>query len=92
MHIGDNNKIFACCDKDLINKELKFNDASIKISENFYGSEEITIKNFLENINECTQANIFGKKACSILLDNKLILKEQIIDVSGTPHVQIYKI
>lgn len=92
VHVKDNKVLFACCDKELLNKEIIYNDVKIKLSEKFYGLKEITTDFFLKNINDCTQANIFGKNACKLLLDKKLILKEQIIDVGGIPHIQIYKI
>jgi uncharacterized protein len=92
LHVNENKMLFACCDKELINKEIIFNETTIKLSEKFYGSKEITTEKVLENINKCTQANIFGKNVCELLIDNNLILKEQVLDVNGIPHVQIYKI
>ncbi len=91
IHVNETNILFACCDKEILNKEIKFNDTSIVISNKFYGTEELSEKEILKNIEECTQANVFGKKACALLLDKKIITKENIMDINGVPHVQIYK-
>jgi len=92
MHIKENQKLFACCDKDLLNKTIICEDIQVNLSSSFYGTKEISEKEFLSNIEECTSANIFGKEACNLLLKNKIILKEQIITIGKTPHTQIYKI
>ncbi len=91
-HLSGSKMLFACCDKELINKEIKHNNTKIVISEKFYGTQEITKEEFLKNINCCSSANIFGKKACDLLLKNKVVLKEQIIYINNIPHTQIYKI
>ena len=92
MHIKGNTKLFACCDKELLNKTIVYNNTPVYFSSSFYGTKEISEKAFLSNIEECTTANIFGKKACNLLLKNKIILKEQILTIDKTQHTQIYKI
>ena len=92
MHIKDHTKLFACCDKELLNKTIVYNNTNIYFSSSFYGAKEISEKEFLYNIEECTTANIFGKESCNLLLKNKIILKEQIITIGKIQHTQIYKI
>lgn len=92
IHLIDNVKIFACCDKEILNKTLSFKDVDIHISSSFYGKEKITLKEFFNNIESCDQINIFGNKICSILLDKKIILKEQIVVIDNISHVQLYKL
>ena len=86
------NKIFACCDKELINSKITFDDFEIVISKFFYGDQKITEKEILENIDLCVSGNFFGKKICDLLVSKKLVPKEQIIYLGETPHIQIYKI
>jgi len=92
LHIQENKKIFACCDKELLDTKLKFNDVDVFISSSFFGKENLTLEQLFENIEECDCANIFGNKICEILLDKGIIIKEQIIYIEGIAHTQIYKI
>ena len=91
-HIQNGNKIFACCDKELLDKKINHGELEIHISKSFYGTEVLSEKEILENINDCDCANIFGNKICELLLKEKLIIKEQIIYISNIAHAQIYKI
>jgi uncharacterized protein len=92
LHINGFNKLFACCDKELLNTKITFNDLEINISDKFYGTTNVSDKEVIKNIEECTQANIFGKKTCDLLLSKNIISKEQIVFIDDIPHVQIYKI
>ena len=92
LHIQENKKIFACCDKEILDTKLKFNDVDVFISSSFFGKENLTLEQLFENIEECDCANIFGNKICEILLDKGIIIKEQIIYIEGIAHTQIYKI
>jgi uncharacterized protein len=92
IHDVNDQKIFAACDKSLIEKRIITNDLEIYFSKSFYGEEELTIKQIIENIKVCTSSNIFGEKICSQLLENKIISKESIIYINKIPHIQIYNL
>lgn len=91
VHNQDGKKIFACCDKELIDKKLNHGDIEIHLSKSFYGLNPLTEKVFLEQINDCDCANVFGNRSCDILLKKKLITKDQIIYIDKIAHIQIYK-
>ena len=92
LHQINGKKMFACCDKELINTTIKTTETEINIKSSFYGKETVSKDFILENIKDCDHANIFGNKVCELLLENNLILKEQIIYFNKIAHVQIYKI
>lgn len=92
MHIQNGNKIFACCDKELLDTKINNGELEIQISKQFYGTEVLTKKEILENLDDCDCANIFGNKICELLLKEKLIIKEQIIYINKIAHTQIYKL
>lgn len=87
-----NNKVFACCDKELINSKITHEDLELVISKSFFGDHQITEKEILENINLCDSGNFFGKKICDLLVSKNLVSKDQIIYFGNIPHIQIYKI
>ena len=91
-HISNGQIIFACCDDELLNTKISFENITIEINEGFYGITIMSQKEILKNINEADSINVFGKKTCSFLIDNKIISKEQIVYFGGIPHIQIYKL
>jgi len=92
-HNLDNGKyLFACCDVELLGKEINCGDFAISITKKFYGSRKLVEKELLTAV-ECAESiNAFGKKVCSILLKNKLVTDEQVIYINRVPHIQIYNI
>jgi uncharacterized protein len=91
VNFSSGKKIFASCDKELLEKRIKYQDFEIHLSKSFYGDKEITIEEIIENIKNSDSSNIFGKKICSLLIEKKIILKESIIHINDVPHIQIYK-
>ena len=85
-------KIFACCDVELLDTKIIFNDVTIHISSSFYGKDKINDDQILSFVLEADQINVFGKRTCDFLLSKKIITKENIIYFNETPHAQIYKI
>jgi len=92
IHMTEDRKIFACCDKELLGKKLRFKGVDVLINSSFYGKDKITKESLIKNIKDCDSANIFGNRACKILLDSKLITKEQIIYIQNIAHIQLYKL
>jgi hypothetical protein len=92
VHQSDGKIIFACCDKELLDKKIKYSDIEITISSSFYGTEKLNKEQILENISCCDCANIFGNKICDFLLSEKIITKEQVVYFDNIAHVQIYKL
>jgi uncharacterized protein len=91
VNVSSGKKIFASCDKELLEKRIKYQDFEIHFSKSFYGDKEITIEEIIYNVENSDSSNIFGKKICSLLIEKKIILKESIIYINDVPHVQIYK-
>jgi len=92
LHSSLDSKIFAACDKELIDLRLNFNNTILHLSKSFYGEKEISKDELINKINECDSINIFGKKICSFLLSKKIISEDQIIYIDNIPHIQIYKV
>lgn len=84
-------KIFASCDKELLEKKIVTQDFEVHFSKSFYGDKEITIEEIIENIKNSDSSNIFGKKICALLIERKIILEDSLIHINDIPHIQIYK-
>jgi len=92
IHKYSGQKIFACCDFELLGKTILFNDLEIHISSGFYGSSKLTEEEILSFLFDADQINVFGKKVCDLLLSKNIITKDNIIYIENIPHIQIYKI
>lgn len=92
IHTLSGQKIFACCDVELLDKRVSYNDITIHINSSFYGKEKIDEEQILNFVLEADQVNVFGKKICDFLLSKKIITKESIIYFNKIPHAQIYKL
>jgi hypothetical protein len=92
LHKAENKTVFACCDKELIGKEILHGGITLKIDSSFYGKEKISEKKFLELINEADSANLLGEKAVKLALKNRLVSEKDVIRIKNIPHIQIFKV
>ncbi len=90
MHFQGKSSVLAACDKNLLGKTIEDEDLEFKVSERFYGGEEIDEKAFFEMLNKCTTANLVGEE--TIALVSKKYKLQKVIYIGGVPHAQIFKI
>lgn len=89
-HEIDSRTILAVCDKEHLGKEFEEGEICFKVSEKFYGKEEITPKELEKLLEQTDSANLFGNKCVDIALKKGLISEKSIIIISGIKHAQIY--
>lgn len=90
IHNGPHGRVVAICDAELLGKKLTEGKISLTISERFYGGEEKTEKELIEIIKSDDVLNIIGEKSCDFAIKHKLIDKEHIKRIQGTPHAQSF--
>jgi hypothetical protein len=83
--------ILAVCDAELVNSTLKFRDVDFEVSESFYGSEGAGRGQVLEMLERCHIANIVGKKAVELLVNEGRVDRECVLMIGDVPHVQILR-
>ena len=86
------NTILAVCDKEHLGKEFEDGKLFFKVSEKFFGGEEVTEEELLELMIESESANFFGNKCVAIAIKKGLISETSVINISGIKHAQIYRI
>ncbi len=62
------------------------------VSKGFYGGEELSEEEFKLRLHEFENINIVGNRAVAIALQEGVVSEENVIDISGVKHVQIFKI
>jgi hypothetical protein len=79
----------AICDSDLLEKTLEEGNKQLKITKNFFGGQEKTDEEVLEEIEKAAAEdytfNIVGKKAVSLALKTGLIRQEGVQYIQGIP-------
>ncbi|MFA4854982.1 MAG: DUF424 family protein [archaeon] len=92
VHGFGQSEVLAVCDKELCGKTLKGPLADFAVSKWFYGGEGLSEKELRARLREFENINIVGNKAVSIALAEGVVSEENVIDLSGVKHVQIFKI
>ncbi len=82
----------AVCDKELCGKTLKGPEAEFIVSKGFYDGESVSVKELRSKLHEFGSINIVGNKAVQIVLDEKIVSDENVIEIAKIKHVQIFKI
>lgn len=90
VHEQGNTLLLAMCDKDLLGKTIKKGDIEIKIGD-FYNGEEVSDDAALDLIKTATIINAIGRESVNILVKNNFITEENVLDIGGIPHAQIFK-
>ncbi len=81
--------VLAACDTELLGKTLVDDELEFKISEEFYGGEEVDEDKFHELLRECFTANLVGEK--TIQSAKKVYPLQKIIYITDVPHAMIFK-
>jgi uncharacterized protein len=87
-----NTIVLACCDKELIGKTLEDKKIFLEVNQKFYGNKEITKKELQKALEEAQNINLLGKKSVNTAIEKKIAEKEDVIEIKGVPHLQIYRI
>ncbi|MEO2240922.1 MAG: DUF424 family protein [Euryarchaeota archaeon] len=91
--------VIALCDEELLGRRLSAGDREIEVPESFYGGELMEVREAVRRVRrladeyreEKTVAiNALGERACSVVLEARLVSEGQIGELAGVPHVQVY--
>ena len=91
-HETENNIVLACCDKELIGKNLVEGNYDVTIEESFYKGKLIEEEKLAELLSEANSINLFGKKAVGVALKQGFLREEDIIKIQGIEHAIILKV
>ncbi|WP_457620961.1 DUF424 family protein [Methanopyrus sp.] len=99
VHGTGDTVVLALCDEDLLGVELKYKGRSLRVSEPFYGGKSIEPDRAAVEIREVVRKyedektvaiNALGEFACSVVVDAGLVREDEIGELGGVPHVQVY--
>jgi len=81
MHVIERQgeRLVAACDKEIMDVSFISHGVEIKPTKKFYGTELVTEKELLLEIERCTSANVIGIRVIELLLKHRWIHKEAIL-------------
>ena len=79
--------VVALCDDDLIGRELR---EGFFVNPRFYKGRRCSKKRALENLKHASIVNALGRDSVQLLLDNDFVKKEEIVEINGVPHAQVF--
>jgi hypothetical protein len=92
VHRRGGETVIAACDQDLLDKKFSEGELRLEIRREFYHEKIVEREELMEEIGECTTANLVGEKTvstyCSVNPEDKPAVKR----IGGVPHIQIYRI
>jgi hypothetical protein len=92
VFVAKHDTVVAVCDEELLDKNIKTKDLTIKISKNFYGGQKVDEKTVSQLLSIATIGNLFGKNAVELAKRHGLVAEENIISINGVLHAQFVKI
>lgn len=81
-------EVVAVCDDDILGKCFEEGDLFFEVKENFYRGEKKNEEEVKKILLSADNLNLVGKKIIKLALELKIIDKENIIKIHGTPHAQ----
>lgn len=87
-----NQTVLACCDKNILGKNLKEGKYDVTIDEDFYKGKETSEEEMKKLLKEADSVNLFGEKSIGIALKEGLIKDSQVIKIKGVKHAIILRL
>lgn len=92
IHTMGAKEVLAVCDQEVCGKTLRGNKVELNVIESFYKGKKITEQELKTKLHAFENINIVGNKAVGIAIGEKLASEDNVIEVAGVKHVQIFKI
>ncbi|MBI4174015.1 MAG: DUF424 family protein [Candidatus Aenigmarchaeota archaeon] len=84
-------KLLAVCDYGIMEKTFSSGGIEIEVGE-FYKGEKCDAKKALDLAKRSTIINAIGNEIVGLLIKNKLVDKESVLEIGGVLHAQVVAI
>jgi uncharacterized protein len=91
-YLKRNEKVVAICDEDLIGKKFEDEDRCIEVSERFYKGEKVSEEEAVKFLKAADNINLVGNKIVKLAVDLGIIKSNDVIEIQGVKHAQIYNL
>ena len=80
------------CDSDILGKTLTRDKLTLKITENFYGKNNIEKEEAKVLLKKCNSINMVGKEIISLSVDMGIGSEKGVKEIDGVPFLIVYKV
>lgn len=87
----NSDSVLAVCDLEVMGKDIDFKGNKMEIRKSFYGEKKANEEEILEKAEQATIINAMGDNIVSLLIENNVVDKENVLDV-GVKHAQVIEI
>jgi len=88
VHIANERKIVAVCDKDLLGKKFEDGDLQMDLSSDFFKGKEMLPEQLEKEISNANVVNFVGKESVDFAIKKNIVQKEKVITIAGIPNAQ----
>ncbi|WP_135534982.1 MULTISPECIES: DUF424 domain-containing protein [Halostella] len=85
----DEGLLVAVCDDGVLGETFEEGDISITVSEEFYGGDEVDEAAVVDSLARATVANIVGREAVELAVDEGFVDEANVLEVETTLHAQL---
>jgi len=85
IHKRNGIETVAVCDEALLDKVFKEGNLRIEVSRQFFGGELIKMEDAIEILKASSYFNIVGKSIVNKAINNEILPKEGVKEISGVP-------
>jgi len=86
-----NNFVLACCDEEILGKNLVDEKYDVTITEAFYKGEKTSEEELAALLADANNINLFGERSVGVALKEGLITERDVIRIGGVPHAVIVR-
>ncbi|MEM7819671.1 MAG: DUF424 family protein [Candidatus Aenigmatarchaeota archaeon] len=84
--------LLAISDFSILGKTFEDGDMQLNVSRDFYFEKTCDEKSIKRLIESATIVNAVGKNIINLMIKEKMIKKDDILEICGVPHAQIITI
>lgn len=88
----DEGLLVTVCDEDLLGKTFEDGKVSLAVTEEFYGGDQADESAVVASLGRASVANLVGKRAVGLAIDQGFVDEANVLDVDGTPHAQVLRL
>lgn len=92
IHRRGSDVLVAACDKDVLGRTFSGKGVSITANKEFYCGKLSDAKELERVLSDATMANLLGNGVVSFAVRKGFIKEENVLDIGGVKHAQLYVI
>jgi len=85
-------RMLNICDSDILGKTLTRDKFTLKVTENFYGKNNIEKEEAKELLKKCNSINMVGKEIISLSVNMGIGSEKGVKEIDGVPFLIVFKV